>query len=388
MKAMKLNKPGFKRATFSSYWRFIRFRYMSPDQRKQFCSVHLPYNSEPILCSYVYNAYPYAILPQTSPNLINYNLLLYFRSDQDELSKCRLIFEHSPRIHFHDIKKSGEILVETILDSENPQTTYEETIDVALKLLKSNKFIYCILDQFYLSSSGFYLKAHQRHEFLVVGVDGKDRLFHVLQYNKEGRFVSSSVSFRMFAAAFLSPFGLGECLVYARHYLMLGILCKSDGMPEIDYVGIKEQLVSQLNSCNLNPDRVLNPVVKSALLNQENVSEFKHGNFGLSAYDKLIDYFKNCNEARDIDLRVTRTLLDSKRLMIVRSQAVVQNGQASRNEVNKRSKEIAKIAHQIHLSCYDVWTRKAKIPKNYICGAILQIKQKEEQFLQLLLKSI
>lgn len=214
------------------------------------------------------------------------------------------------RLYF--FRKSNNVLKFATLEKTNETTIYtcgnREIVDLLLKSLDNNDYVFINLDHFYIKSSDHFQSNHFLHDVtLIYGYDLDKKIFYCADNFSDGKYLQKQVSFEEVSEAYASAVNEGKDNVIVFHY--------NDNFynKKLDFYKIRLVLQDYINSEYANVLKI-NPTFLT-----DNIFGMGHGQtctyetciFGIKIYNWLFDYLRSA----EIDLRPLQLLVNHQNIL-------------------------------------------------------------------------
>ncbi|MGG4551440.1 BtrH N-terminal domain-containing protein [Paenibacillus humicus] len=262
----------------------------------------LPIHDDPFITNYnVYGAifsiigsdnfFPWLYTNFIGVAVNNYDDTLYFT-------------DHFSLLEYGNQSSCPGIRIEKPTNKEIVHMYHEESIvDVVIKAIDNDKYVWLYLDRYYIPESDDYQKKHNDHSLLVYGYDEQNQFFYIADNLVNGKFMTSKCSFELFEKAWISE----VCHHYRRFFLYI---IKQDGTYILDKNILVQGIIDYLDS---------NKITQGVFWDQKPVDgphsyvqDQSYWIFGQEIYSYLNDLIY---ENHYIDIRLFHLLWEHKKCM-------------------------------------------------------------------------
>ena len=259
---------------------------------------------KPSARAYQFFAFPLAIM-ETEPRtqdwvLSNFIQLEYDKYGQDPVPFCFYLYDHAANPWLEVIRTTREW----------SRINGADAVELARNAVAANFYAHVVVDEFYIPRRLAYGRTHLPHDLLIHGVDDGAGLLHILGFDEQMEFGTSTVTIEEFRQAY-GAFDI-FCLDYgsgasgALHLTPASVffyrLCPT-GRYALNLSLIERTLREYLGSVNSSQ-------------HFEMLEEPWDRAYGVACYDHLAEYLNEyLAGARPYDIRHLHLLFEHKRLM-------------------------------------------------------------------------
>lgn len=189
-------------------------------------------------------------------------------------------------------------------------TITENKIDIIMftrRNIKSMKYVYIFLDEFYVKGQGFFRKKHFVHDFLVYGFNDESKCFLSYVYSEDGQLQTIPIDYSIFAYAFQEGQKMNDQII--------NLLSLQD---DVEYP-LNIPLMRMAFQDSLSGESLYERLPLEQVTDQFS--------FGINVYDDIIDYSKSYISAqKEIDICIPHLLLVKNQLMQKRVAYLTERG--------------------------------------------------------------
>ena len=256
----------------------------------------------------------------------------------------------------------------------------DDLVKTTVDILQEGRYVLLYADYFHINGTAQYVRKHFRHDCLLFDFNLKRRIFKGALYNRKKNLGLGRISFDQLMEACLSPFARGEkCYDYCRGnlYSVFEVHPGASHEDSLDQQDIGTQLKCYLESTDL-AGRSLNKhkIAQLCLLYRQTQPPVV---FGLNIYDHIKEYITKAIESGNIRhaLRVTRLLLEHKKLMKIRLSRLAQEGVVLSSPCLEKWDEIVAAAGHVHLRMVAAGERNDASLVSSFSSDFAKLKEKE-----------
>jgi hypothetical protein len=342
-------------------------------------TISLPFNCSPPLRSYVHSAFPTGILTSaaglTGPAL-NYHVQLFFPTEKLQPEKRRRHFQFLPGIALPQFAQLGYLkLTHWNLESALAAKP-SDFVDALVQRLNEGKYLHGWANQFFIPSSGDYLRRHRVHAILIVGYNSLKRTFQVALYS-EGVFGIGDVSARLLRHSFqtanygLRPGPRGPVLeLITPNPAMPATVCRTSA-----YHQLRQYLEGKNNIDEYGPGG------EFFLAGSYTPRATDAGSFGIETYRAVAEYLTSIAQFGErLDFRVTRTIMEHKLLLQNLLLAVATTDGQRRLAVTFNS--VVSMASRFHVRAFALDREKVRGDLRSLIPELEAMRAKEHDLLE------